>query len=97
MRCQIARVSEVMPKFPLGQIVITAKAEAGLPELDVALALQRHQSGDWGDVHDRQSNDMALQNGRRLLSVYHATNGLSFLIITEWDYSVTTVLLPEDY
>ena len=87
------------PKFPLGQTVITANAKAVLPELDVVLALQRHQNGDWGDVdcHDRQMNEDGLRNGDRLFSVYHTTGGLKFWIITEWDRAVTTVLLPEDY
>ena len=55
------------PKFALGQTVITANAKAVLPELDVVLALQRHHSGDWGDVddHDRQMNDDALRTGER--------------------------------
>ena len=87
------------PKFSLGQTVITANANAVLPELDVVLALQRHHSGDWGDVddHDRQVNEDALRNGDRLVSIYKSIRGQKFYIITEWDRSVTTVLLPEDY
>jgi len=87
------------PKFPLGQTIITATANVALPELDVIVALQRHQSGDWGDVdnHDRQMNEDSLRNGSRLFSVYHTTDGTKFWIITEWDRSATTVLLPEDY
>jgi len=92
-------VSVIAPKFPLGQTVITANANVVLPELDVVLALQRHQRGDWGDVgnHDRQLNEDGLSNGGRLFSVYHTIGGLKFWIITEWNRSVTTVLLPEDY
>ena len=88
-----------MPKFALGQTVITANAKAVLPELDVVLALQRHHSGDWGDVddHDRQVNEDALRNGDRLVSIYKSVRGQKFYVITEWDRSVTTVLLPEDY
>jgi hypothetical protein len=87
------------PKFPLGQTVITTNANTVLPELDVIVALQRHQSGDWGNVdnHDRQMNQDALRTGGRLFSVYHTTGGTKFWIITEWDRSVTTVLLPDDY
>ena len=86
-------------KFSLGQTVITANANAVLPELDVVLALQRHHSGDWGDVddHDRQVNEDALRNGDRLVSIYKSVRDQKFYIITEWDRSVTTVLLPEDY
>ena len=87
------------PKFALGQTVITANAKAVLPELDVVLALQRHHSGDWGDVddHDRQMNDDALRTGERLVSIYKSVRDQKFYIITEWNRSVTTVLLPEDY
>ena len=92
-------VCSVVPKFPLGQTVITANAKAVLPELDVVLALQRHHSGDWGDVddHDRQMNEDGLRNGDRLFSIYKSVRGQKFYIITEWDRSVTTVLMPEDY
>ena len=95
----MADVCVTTPKFLLGQTVITANANAVLPELDVVLALQRHQSGDWGDVdkHDRQMNEDGLRNGGRLFSVYHTTGETKFWIITEWDRSATTVLLPEDY
>ncbi len=92
-------VCVTMPMFALGQTVITANANAVLPELDVVLALQRHHSGDWGDVdeHDRQMNEDALRNGDRLVSIYKSVRDQKFYIITEWDRSVTTVLLPEDY
>ena len=43
------------------------------------------------------SNDWSLENGERILSVYHDRRGTKFWIITERDRSVTTVLLPEDY
>ena len=92
-------VCVTIPKFALGQTVITANAKAVLPELDVVLALQRHYSGDWGDVddHDRKVNEDALRNGDRLVSVYKSVRDQKFYIITEWNRSVTTVLLPEDY
>ena len=95
----MSNLSVAVPKFSLGQTVITANANAVLPELDVVLALQRHHSGDWGDVdeHDRQMNEDALRNGDRLMSVYKSVRGQKVYIITEWDRSVTTVLLPEDY
>lgn len=83
----------------LGRIVATPNALNWLSQDDVLCGLQRHQSGDWGDVdeHDRQANDQALVDGTRLLSVYHASNSKKFWIIIEADRSITTVLLPEDY
>lgn len=90
-------MSEV--KFPLGQVVITANAKDTLHPEDVPIALARHVSGDWGDLcdEDRQENERALTEGRRLFSVYRDRCSLKFYIITEWDRSATTILLPEDY
>jgi hypothetical protein len=85
--------------FPLGQVVITRQAAGTLLPVDVMDALSRHVQGDWGDVadEDRISNEQALVEDTRLLSVYRATTGQKFWIITEWDRSVTTILLPDDY
>ena len=86
-------------KFRLGHIVSTPNALEHLTQDDILLGIQRHQAGDWGDVgeHDRHENELSLQQGFRLLSVYHSATGVKFWIITEADRSVTTVLLPEDY
>ncbi|HBN76084.1 MAG TPA: hypothetical protein DD473_09740 [Planctomycetaceae bacterium] len=85
--------------FSLGQIVITPNALSQLPPSEVLRALKRHLTGDWGDccLEDRQANDKALESGGRIFSVYHTTDQLKFWIITEADYSLTTVLMPEDY
>ncbi len=50
------------PKFNLGRCCITSNALSHLAQDDVFRALQRHQSGDWGDVdnHDRQENELSL-------------------------------------
>ena len=85
--------------FPLGKVVITRNAAAELLPVDVMDALNRHARGDWGDVdkEDGVSNERALVEDTRLLSVYHASTDQKFWIITEHDRSVTTILLPEDY
>jgi hypothetical protein len=86
------------PKFPLGQVVITANAQAILNPIAVQEAVSRHAAGDWGDIcdDDRGLNEEALKEGDRLLSVY-GSGDRKFWIITEADRSVTTVLMPEDY
>lgn len=86
-------------KFKLGQTVITPNAMNRIPAQEVLAALGRHVEGDWGDVceEDRQENEHSLNRYLRLLSVYHASDGTKFWIITEADRSATTVLLPEDY
>jgi len=84
---------------PLGQIVATRNAADQLPNNVILIALARHCSGDWGDVcpEDWQSNNAAMVHGNRLLSAYCSLTGVKFWIITEWDRSITTILLPEDY
>lgn len=86
-------------KFQLGQVVITPGAQTAIGSLDVMLALQRHEQGDWGVVcdEDKQSNDEALIEGNRVLSAYDSVRKVRFWIITEADRSVTTILLPEEY
>jgi len=61
--------------------------------------LVRHVRGDWGEVceEDRQENELALQQGFRLLSVYTTQVGEKLWVITEADRRATTVLLPSDY
>ena len=87
--------------FDLGRIVATPGALEHLSLADIMTALGRHSLGDWGDLdeEDREANDRALQDGGRLLSAYRTAgeSAVKFWIITEWDRSVTTILLPEEY
>lgn len=87
------------PKFPLGSLVMTSGVDSALSADDIAVAIGRHATGDWGEVDedDWQANDLALTEGDRLLSAYTSTKGVSFWVITESDRSVTTVLLPSEY
>ena len=89
----------VHAKFEPGLLVATSHAAGMLTPDDVAGALARHLSGDWGELseEDRQTNEQALAEEGRLLSAYTGSSGVKFWIITEWDRSYTTVLLPEDY
>ena len=67
---------------------------------DVQTAMNRHAAGDWGDLDDsdRRQNEAALKSGEdRLFSSYQVTRDLKLWIITEWDRSVTTLLLPSEY
>lgn len=88
------------PLFELGKTVMTIGAEAFLSEkgFDPALLLVRHQSGDWSDMlpESQEENKEALENGYRILSSYKI-EGETIWVITEWDRSVTTILLPDEY
>ncbi len=88
-------------KFQLGTVVATPGAlsaleNAGQSPLEL---LQRHASGDWGDIDaaDRKENELSLKHGFRLLSAYSLSGGTRLWIITEADRSATTILLPEEY
>ena len=86
-------------RFSLGKVYMTRGVMNGVSALDVWHAVMRHADCDWGDVceEDWKLNDAALKDDGRLLSVYTTSNTRRFWIITEWDRSVTTVLLPEEY
>ena len=86
-------------KIELGQILITPGARDDLDLKDVASCLVRHAGGDWGDVseEDWALNEEAVDTEDRILSAYHDRNGVKFWIITEWDRSATTILLPSEY
>lgn len=83
----------------LGRLVATPGVLETISESCIFAALARHIQGDWGEVceTDRQLNDYALIHGERIHSAYRDAKGTKFWIITEWDRSVTTVLLPEEY
>jgi len=92
----------VTPLFALGHIVATRGALELLDRLgiDGGLYLTRHQRGDWGTVcaEDAVENERAVADGDRILSEYRIGAARERLwIITEWDRSATTLLLPEEY
>lgn len=92
----------VLPqKFSPGEIVATPGALAAMEAhqcLPLTL-LARHLAGDWGSVpfEDAQLNDLALKTGGRLLSSYAIGPETRIWVITEWDRTVTTFLLPAEY
>src|SRR4051812_19766672 len=87
----------------LGRLVSTPGAIEAMTrnQQDPLVLLNRHRSGDWGelDEHDRAANDRAAtEGGERVLSSYRLADGTTVIwIITEADRSATTVLLPDEY
>ncbi len=90
---------EIMqPRFPVGMTYATPGALA--LEVDLTRYLHRHHCGDWGNelcAEDKAANEQALKDGSRLLSCYRTPAGDRLYIITEWDRSVTTIMLPSEY
>jgi hypothetical protein len=93
-------------KFEPGQMVATPGALEALKTAGQGPGefLSRHLRGDWGDLceEDRRLNDLALQDGSRLLSAYQTRAGHRIWIITEAQdddghRAATTILLPEEY
>lgn len=87
------------PRFSLRKVVATQGALSALPADEILASLMRHAKGDWGDVgrSNRLANDRALKEGTRLVSMYHSIGKVKFYLITEWDRSLTTVLLASEY
>lgn len=87
-------------KFKLGNVVITRGCLEFLNDKDMTPLpyYRRHASGDWGKLcdEDKRLNDQALIDGGRLLSAYEVA-GEKIYVITEWDRSVTTMLLADEY
>jgi len=88
-------------RFQPGRILATAGSLKAMEEAGVnpALLLERHLSGDWGDLchEDRAENELSLKEGFRLLSCYTLTSSERIWLITEEDRSATTFLLPSEY
>jgi hypothetical protein len=102
---------ELKMKFQPGMVLATPGAIDALDkesEFDLsasgpglaAMLVVRHLSGDWGSVpdDDKALNDEALLDGSRVMSAYILEHTqIKLWIITEWDRSVTTLLLPSEY
>lgn len=98
-----------MEKLELGRVVVTIGVNEESKHSEefqvfIQLCLNRHQSGDWGDLSedDKKSNDYSLENNGRILSSYDIPEEMDISecklwFITEWDRSVTTALFPSEY
>ena len=92
-----------MAGFKLGKLVMTRGVHSKIKEnVDFAVgvldAFERYQRCDWGDLcdEDKALNEQAQKYGERIFALYNIGNDKIY-IITEWDRSVTTILLPEEY
>ena len=88
------------PLFELGRTVMTRAVEAHVCSgaINPVSVLRRHITGDWGNLSDddKRLNDSSIKDGR-LMSAYEINPQLTLWVITEWDRSATTLLLPSDY
>lgn len=91
-------------KFRPGQIVFTPGAIKAMGDVEEGYArlskmIVRHLTGDWGEMcdEDKAENERGLQEQLRLMSSYNLSDDVKIWIITEWDRSYTTILLPNEY
>jgi hypothetical protein len=88
-------------RFQLGRLPSTPGVLRALEKNNQGVLefIQRHATGDWGDVceEDRKENELSLKHGFRLISVYSLNDGTKIWIISEANRSATTLLLPEEY
>ena len=94
--------SQGAPLFDLGRVVATPGAMALLASAGEkpARLLERHASGDWGEVlpEDARENERSLKYGWRLMSSYPVGDADERVwVITEADRSSTCLLLPSEY
>lgn len=93
--------NQPVARFSLGQVVGTPGALKAIGEAGQSHDefLFRHVTGDWGDLcdEDRAENELSVEKGYRILSAYKLHNGVKVWVITEWDRSATTILLPSEY
>jgi hypothetical protein len=102
-------------RFKLGAVAATRSALALLEQtgFSAAALLNRHAHGDWGNIckEDRESNEYAVPNKQRIISIYRLIDAgrlaatpeskraelPTVWCITEADRSSTTILLPSEY
>ena len=94
-------------RFKLGELVATPGAIEALKDTKQSplIFIQRHQTGDFGDVpeSDKELNELAISNEgniekqQRVMSSYKTSKDQVVWVITEYDRSVTTILLPSEY
>jgi len=97
-------LSRKQPLFGLGMLVATPGAISMMERLmlDASQLLQRHVTGDWGDLdhEDRKANDDAVQSGARIFSSY-LVKGEKLYVITEacngGVRESTCILRPSEY
>ena len=89
----------------LGRVVATAAVAASVPHQQITALLDRHATGDWGDLSedDKAANDEAARSGYgRLFSSYSTAEHGKLWITTddirgEGEGPITTVMFPEVY
>jgi hypothetical protein len=88
-------------RFLLGRVLATPGAlraceDAGVNPFHL---LDRHWSGDWGDLpeEDKKENELSIDKQSRILSAYVIAPDVKIWVITEADRSATTIIRADEY
>jgi hypothetical protein len=89
----------------LGRVVATAAVAAAVPHALITALLDRHATGNWGDLDadDETANEEAARTGDgRFFSSYATADHGTIWVITndirgEGEGPITTVLFPDDH
>lgn len=88
-------------EISLGEVLITQRAQELLAIVGQSATelLDRHHSGDWGDVctDDVRSNDQARESHGLLVSGYDFPPDIWIVVLTAEGHQTTSVLTWEDY
>ncbi len=82
--------------FSLGRIEATPEVLEAMEGSGLHLLL-RHVTGDWSEMSDaaRFENEMAVEEGYRVVSRFGLPGGSGIWVVTEGDRSVTTFMMDE--
>lgn len=86
-----------MPRFTLGQTLITPRALHTLSHEEVIAALGSHVVGEWGEIDPvfHHSNERGVEHDGPVVSAHHSRcASTTFYVRTAADRSITTVFLP---
>lgn len=85
--------------FQLGRVVTTPSIRRVFEDKEITELLIKHQTGDRGCLckEDVALNENAIKKkDDRIFSAYLTKAGKAY-VITEWNYSYTTVLFADEY
>ena len=76
----------------------TKDVMALIGQANIDKLLARHASGDWGDMsqEDKEHNNQSLTSNKGQLFSSYSTPVGKVWIITEYDRTITTVLIPSE-
>lgn len=89
----------IKPLFKFGNVRATLPLTCAVNPNEAVDRMVQHAIGILGyvDAAEEASNNHALENGGLIKSRYKTSNGVQFLIVTEADRSMTTIMLEHEY